>query len=412
MPRVSIFFRYVFRQSAGALLLILLSLSGIVWIALALRELNVVTSQGQSAWTLLKMTTLALPNLMAIIAPVALLIAIVHTLNRLNGDSELIVLTASGANIWTVAAPLGVLALLVMIAISIVNHFAMPWSLRELRQAVLMVRTDLLTQVIQPGRFSSPEPGLTFHIRERGLDGELKGLIMNDSRKGDDARLGDNREKGQSQTYLAESGYIVKQDGTAYLLMKNGHVLRHSDPEEAAQILEFDQYVVDLDRFEPKSKEQMDLKPRERYFSELLHPEPGSTSYRKNPGQFRAELHERFANPLYPFAFVMIALLFVGQAQSTRQNRAELMAVAFLAAVACRLTGLALNNIVVLSEAAVPLLYAVPLVTTAVCAWLISRRRMPRDGAMVFDKARVLATALMARLPRRARAARVPAAGG
>ena len=46
---------------------------------------------------LVKMTTLALPNLMAMIAPFSLLIAAIHTLNRLNSDSELIVLTASGA---------------------------------------------------------------------------------------------------------------------------------------------------------------------------------------------------------------------------------------------------------------------------------------------------------------------------
>ena len=88
---MNIFERYVFRQAAGALVLILASLGGIVWIALALRELNIVTSQGQSGWALLSLTTLALPNLLAIIAPVALLIAAIHTLHRLNSDSELIV---------------------------------------------------------------------------------------------------------------------------------------------------------------------------------------------------------------------------------------------------------------------------------------------------------------------------------
>src|SRR5690606_33943011 len=113
---MSTFGRYVFRQVGGALLLILLSLGGIVWIALALRELNLITSQGQDALVFVIMTTLALPNLIAIIAPVALLIACIHTLNRLNGDSELIVLTASGATVWTVARPLLLLALLVSIA--------------------------------------------------------------------------------------------------------------------------------------------------------------------------------------------------------------------------------------------------------------------------------------------------------
>ena len=73
--RMQIISRYVFRQAASVLLLILLSLGGIVWIALALRELNVVTSGGQNAFALLKMTTLALPNLLGVIAPFALLIA-------------------------------------------------------------------------------------------------------------------------------------------------------------------------------------------------------------------------------------------------------------------------------------------------------------------------------------------------
>ena len=39
--------RYVFRQTAGALLLILLSLTGVTWIAVALRQLELMTTQGQ-----------------------------------------------------------------------------------------------------------------------------------------------------------------------------------------------------------------------------------------------------------------------------------------------------------------------------------------------------------------------------
>ncbi len=83
-----------------------LSLTGIVWISLALRELNVVTGQGQSALTLIKMTTLGLPSFVAVITPFALLITAIHTLNRLNSDSEIIVLTASGATAWTITKPL------------------------------------------------------------------------------------------------------------------------------------------------------------------------------------------------------------------------------------------------------------------------------------------------------------------
>jgi len=362
---MTIFERYVFRQAGGALLIILLSLSGIVWVALALRQLNVVTSQGQDAWMLVKMTTLALPNLMAIIAPFSLLIAAIHTLNRLNSDSELIVLTASGATIWRAAKPLILLSMLVSLFVAFVNHLAMPWSMRLLSQYIVQVRTDILTQVMQPGQFSSPEDNLTFHIRERTLSGELLGLIVHDT-----------RDKAQSQSYLAERGIIVKRQPSNYLVMSEGHIVRRTDKDEPAQIVAFDKYAVDLDRFEKKlDDDNDDLKPRERYYDELVHPEPNSVAYRNGPGKFLAELHERSSNPLYPIAFALIALAAVGQAHSTRQSSVRQIATAFVLAAALRLGGLALNNIVVLNSAAVPLLYALPLVAILLPLWSIERAR-------------------------------------
>lgn len=364
---MTIFSRYVFRQAAGAVLLILLSLAGVVWIAIALRQLNVVTSQGQDAWMLIKMTTLALPNLLAIIAPFALLIAALHTLNRLNGDSELIVMTAAGATVWTVARPFIVLAIIVSGAVAYVNHIGMPWSLRHLREYIVQMRTDLLTQVIQPGRFNSPEHGLTFHIRERALNGELQGLIMHDT-----------RDPKQSQSYLAENGLIVKQGKSAFLIMTKGHILRRADMKEPAQIVVFDKYAVDLERFESKTGAAEDLRPRERYYDELVNPAPDSEQFLTDPGKFRAELHERFSNPLYAFAFVMIALAAMGQAQSTRQNRTQRLVFGFVIGAMCRLGGLAVSNAVVVSPKAVPLLYAIPIGAAVIALVLIATASQPR----------------------------------
>jgi lipopolysaccharide export system permease protein len=365
---MTIFGRYLFRQTAGALVLILTSLTGVVWIALALRQLNLVTSEGQDTLTFLKMTTLALPNLMVLIAPVALLIASIHTLNRLNGDSELIVLTAAGATMWNVARPLLLLGLIVSLAVSAVNHAIMPWSLRHLRELASQVRTDLINQVIEPGRFASPEPHLTFHIRDRSLKGELYGILLNDT-----------RDPKQTMSYLAERGNIIKQDGHAYLLMRTGHIVRRSDPKEPPQIIVFDTYAVDLSNLE-RASSVPELKPRERFYNELVNPADDDPAFKRNPGHFRAELHERFANPLYPLAFVMLALAFAGQAQSTRTNRTQLLVTGFALAIGCRLGGLALNNLVVLRASAVPLLYGVPLAAMLVASLVMWTRARPQGG--------------------------------
>ena len=385
---MTIFGRYVFRQSAGALVLILLSLSGVVWIALALRQLNLVTTEGQDAFTFVKMTTLALPNMMGMIAPVALLVAAIHTLNRLSGDSELIVLTAAGASTWTIARPLLVLGCMVAMAVSFVNHVGMPWSLKLLRDYVIQMRSDLIGQVIQAGRFSSPEQGLTFHIRERALNGQLLGLLMHDT-----------RDPKVITSYLAETGTLIKQEGQPFLLMQNGHVLRRNLPAtEPPQIIEFQSYIVDLERFEPKTG-HVELKPRERYFQELAFPKPNDPDYQRQPGHFRAELHERFANPFYALAFVLLAVALIGRAQSTRQNRWKVNALVGVVCIGARVGGLAANNLVVIHAKWVPILYVIPigLMIVAILMMQLGGRvnRPSRARVMIAGKLEALA----ARLP-------------
>jgi lipopolysaccharide export system permease protein len=392
---MTIFSRYVFRQTSGAFLLVLLSLTGIVWISLALRELNVVTSQGQGAFTLIKMTTLGLPSFVAVIAPFALLITTIHCLNRLNSDSEIIVLTASGATAWTITKPLVLLALLLATMLMFLNHLAAPWSHRQLREIILQVRTDLLTQVIQPGRFSSPEKGLTFHIRERSLDGTLGGLVMHDDRDGKSV-----------QSYLADKGHLVENEGGTYLFMTDGHILRRSGSiSEPTQIIEFDKYAVDLDSLERRDPTGPPvLRARERYFSELLEdvgeddPQPAAAKASKaekrkskdrgesSAGKLRSELHERFSSPLYPIAFALMAVALVGQAQSTRQNRNLRMGVCFLVGVGVRLAGLAANNVVTLNASVTPVLYLIPLAAIGVSMFLIVRGTRASRSTLLLDR--------------------------
>jgi len=118
---MTLFSRYVFRQVANAFVIILVTLTSIVWIATALKQLDLLISQGQGFELFLKMTFLSLPSLMALIAPNAMLMAALYTLDRLNGDSELIVMTAAGAPIWRIGAPFVLLASMVCVATLLLN---------------------------------------------------------------------------------------------------------------------------------------------------------------------------------------------------------------------------------------------------------------------------------------------------
>ncbi len=276
---MSLFGRYVLRQVTNAFVIILVTLTTIVWLATALKQLDLIVSQGQGFVLFLKMTFLTLPSLMALIAPNAVLMASLYTLDRMNGDSELIVMTAAGAPVWRIGAPFVILASVVCVAILISNLYVMPASMRALRALITQVRTDVISQVLQPGRFSSTEPGLTFHIRDRSQNGDLLGLLVHDE-----------REDKQVMSYLAERGRIVSNDDGSYLVMFNGHVHRYEpkSPEKGVQIVAFDQYVLNISDVAPKDTSSKELRPRERYLGELLNPDP---KLLKGKGQCRPDSH-------------------------------------------------------------------------------------------------------------------------
>src|SRR3981081_1503591 len=88
--------KYIFRTTLASFALVLVSLAGVIWITQALRGIDLMTSQGQTIITFLGVTSLVIPALVLIISPIALMIAISHTLNKLATDSEIIVMNAAG----------------------------------------------------------------------------------------------------------------------------------------------------------------------------------------------------------------------------------------------------------------------------------------------------------------------------
>jgi len=365
---MTLFSRYLFRQTTNAFLVILLTLTLVVWLATALKELSLITSRGQGFLLFMQMTMLSLPSLMALIAPNAMLMAALYTLDRMNGDSELIVMTAAGAPIWRIGAPLLALASIVALAVLLANLFLTPASMRSLRSFITHVRADLISQVIQPGRFSSPENGLTFHIRDRSLNGDLLGLLVHDE-----------RDPKQVMSYLADRGRIINNDEGSYLVMLGGYVHRYNGDakDKEVQIVAFDQNMIDLSEFSPKDSADKELRPREKYTGDLLNPDMTNPATRRNYPQLRAELHDRLATPLYPLVFAFVAVALLGHARTTRESRWAQILVAFGIAVALRVAGITAGNLVALNAWAIALVYGIPLGAIIVAAWAAHVKMAP-----------------------------------
>ncbi|MFL4991660.1 MAG: LptF/LptG family permease, partial [Microvirga sp.] len=75
--------RYILKNTFNAFAACLVALTGVIWITQALRELDLLTGKGQTLLIFLTVTGLSLPALISVIAPVALFLATLYTLNKL-----------------------------------------------------------------------------------------------------------------------------------------------------------------------------------------------------------------------------------------------------------------------------------------------------------------------------------------
>jgi lipopolysaccharide export system permease protein len=328
-PRMGSISRYIFRTTFSAFLIVLVSLTAVIWVTQALRDIDLMTSQGQTILVFVGITGLIIPLLILVIAPIALLIAVAHVLNKLSTDSEIIVMNSAGMSPWLLFRAFMNVAIVVSLIVASISAYFAPKGLRMLRDWLTEVRANVVQTIVQPGRFTSIESGVTIHIRERNRNGQLLGIFLDD-----------RRNPAERITVLAEVGEVLDNDKGTFLILQNGIVQRHAATERDPAMVVFDRYAFDLSQF-ANGPQAVKYSIRERYLWQLILPDPNDSFYKEQPGQFRAELHDRLIAPFYPLAFVVLAFAYLGAPRTNRQSRTLSMVGAIGAVGLLRLTGFA-----------------------------------------------------------------------
>lgn len=354
--------RYIFSTAAFAFLGVVVVLAGMIWSTQALRQLDLVTSQGQTILAFVAITSLTMPTLVLVIAPAALFIATAYTLLKLNGDSEIVVMAAAGMSPWRVLRALIILALLVSAFCSLLALYVVPSSLRTFRDQVTKVRADVVSFVAQPGRFITLTPGLVFHVRERAANGVMSGIFIHDA-----------RDK-EVTTYLADRGQIVDSDAGTFLVLENGSIHRRGgEKSNSTSVVEFQRYAFDLSSLAPNSQGQ-NIRPAERPLAYVLNPPANDIFQITQPGRFREELHKRLSAGLYPLAYFAIAAAALARPRTTRQSRGAALMAIIPAMASVQIGNFAIAGQLRTQDAAVVLIYIFPLIVVALCALVLSDR--------------------------------------
>jgi len=369
--------RYIFAKAAYASLIILGALVGVVWIVQALKELDIIASNGQTILTYLTITFLLVPNIALAIVPVALMLSAIHTINGMNANSELVVVTASGCSNWTIGKPLLAMALICSIITGIIAHVISPYSLQHVKKLVTEMRADLVSVVLQEGTFNTIGNGLTFHVAERGASGLLRGILISD-----------DREEDSTAIFTAKEGIVLRTPAGSFLTLKDGEIQQTSKKDGSVTLIKYRSYAFDLSSFSG-SKEVGALRPKERPTWELTNPNPNDPIYQSRPNRFGQEIHERFSEMLWPFANIFIILAFSGQARSSRQSFASAITSAAIVLVAARALGFSAVTALKTDPSAAVYVYGLPLTCIALGAYFVFTNKpaeLPKSLANKMDQ--------------------------
>jgi len=368
---------YVFRQALGPLLAILGALAAIAILTQGLNQLDIIVTNRRAGFAFAWVTVLALPQLISLILPMAVFIAVVYALNRMHSESEIAVLYAAGYSRQRLARPILQLAVLAAIVHLVINLIVQPWSFEERRKVFYELRTDIASSLIEEGSFTYPAEGLTLYARSRGGGGELRDLLIHDGRT----------EPGI--TYTARAGAIVTVDGAPAIVMRDGQVQQESE-EGSVNVLDFDRYVLKFDGvFE--EPDLFFLKASDRTLFDLVFPDRTSHYDQQNVEEFLAEAHGRLAAPLLNIALALVALVGVLMGDFSRRGYGRRIMWAAIIALVIRLASLMAQAAAVDEPQLNPLQYALPLAVIVVTGLMLggksSRKKRREMGPSVLARA-------------------------
>lgn len=304
--------RYVFMHLLGPTVVITASLTAIVWLTQILKFLDFMLSRGLSMTDFMFLSGLMLPQLLLILMPIALGIAVIYTYNRLTAESELIVLNAVGISKWQLARPALVLGLVCMLACYTLGLALMPKANAKFQDIRTFFRDKYASVLLQEEVFNTPIDGVTVFVRARDEANNLSGVMMHDS-----------RDPNQRITMIADSGRMEQTASGPRFFLKNG--IRQQWREGKVSWLAFDDYAIDIAFYGTQVSRKRS--PSERTIWQLFDREGLSD---KQAAAYRAEAHQRLTWPMFSLALPLLALAVLFSSEFNRRGQLKrILAAAF-----------------------------------------------------------------------------------
>lgn len=335
---------YILKQIFIGFLLVTFSLMSIIWLTQSLRFVDLITNNGIPVSTFALMTSLLMPRIFTILAPISLFAAVLFVYNRMLSDRELVVMKAAGISPWQNAQPAIIFGLIMSFFNIAVFNYSIPWSEKTFNEVEWQIKNDVSHLMFREGEFTAIQNGLTVFITTHEKDGSISGILVNDERN------------PKSRISLsAEKGRVVYADNNPKIIMING--ARQEINMQSGQFtsVSFSRYSVDFGAKETTRKKEAGV--RQKNLKELLTAGSNPELSPKDARRYIVEGNRRLINPFYSLLFSLMACTGLLIGSFNRRGQAKIISVSIAAMVIIQALDLSIANLAAKHIVLLPLMY-------------------------------------------------------
>lgn len=327
---MSLITRHILRYLLTSLAFLTTVLVTGVWLTQSLRFVEIIVNQNVSMGGYFSLIGFLIPDLVAIVLPICLLISVLFTYSRLIADHELSIFRTCGLSNWRLARPAIIVAFFIAGLVAVINIYVVPFSFRQLRDMEHHFRNEFSSSFVQDGVFNTLR-GVTVYAKTRARNGDLEGVFIHST--GHPATP--SQPKRNPFTLIAQKGAITERDGKkTMLVLFNGTRQEKDEATGKVTFFHFETLNYDLNQLAATVQERI-IKPYERSLPELLNPSEMDDLSLRTKAQLRAEGHQRLLSPLLVLLFALIGLsALLPQELNRRGRQKHIIAAVSLAAIA------------------------------------------------------------------------------
>jgi LPS export ABC transporter permease LptG/LPS export ABC transporter permease LptF len=252
----------------------------------------------------------SLPALTVLTIPMSLLLGILLSFGRLNSDSEITVMRASGISFYRMMAPMLVLAIAGWLVCSYLFQVTVPWANYSLSQLVFKIATTNATSNLKPRVFYNEFRNMTLYVQDIPSKEQIwNGVFIFDESQGEKTRI-----------VLAKNGIVQSwQQQVEELEIRLEEGSWHEVDPQVPQNYTFVYFNENVLPLPQRGNFNLTLPKNERELTVgELKAKVGEYKQKRLPTSFlEVEIHKKYA---IPFACIIFAFLAVTLGVSSKKG--------------------------------------------------------------------------------------------